>query len=55
MTDKQKYQLRKAIELITDSINLFQKTKSKHIDIWLSVAGDYCKEVAKEIRRKHAK
>lgn len=46
---EQKYKLQKAIELITDSINHFEDESMLYVSVWLSVAGDYCKEVAKEM------
>lgn len=49
MTYEQKYKLLKAIENIKDTINLEQETNSCILSVWLSVTGDYCKEVAKEI------
>jgi len=44
MTDKQKYKLGKAKELIEDSLD--DCVNYKFISVWLSVAGDYCKEVS---------
>lgn len=49
MTEEQKYKLRKAAELITDSIKQYQDTNPKIISVWLSVAADYCHEIAKEM------
>lgn len=48
MTEEQIYKLRKAIELINDSLRS-ESVNVKIISTWLSVAGGYCKEVAKEI------
>lgn len=49
MTEEQKYKLRKTAELIADSMKQYQGTSPKIISVWLSVAGDYCHEVAKEM------
>ena len=46
MTDKQKYKLRKAITLITNSLDLEESTNPKILSVQLSVASDYCKEIA---------
>lgn len=48
MTDKQKYQLEKAIELIEDALSN-EDANLKFLAVGLSVAGDYCKEIAKEM------
>jgi len=47
MTDGQKYKLGKAKELIEDSLD--DCDDYKFISVWLSVAGDYCKDVSKEL------
>ena len=47
MTEEQKYKLQKAIYLIEDALNN-KDTNLKFLAIGLSVAGDYCKEIAKE-------
>jgi hypothetical protein len=49
MTKEQKYKLQKAIESITDSLKEEKVTDPKIISIWLSVASDYCREVAGKI------
>jgi len=48
MTKEQEYKLRKAFGLILDSLNQSDEPK---ISTWLSVAGDYCKEVAEELKK----
>ena len=54
MTHEQIYKLQKAMELINDSIGntnmLRPSIKLKIISTWLSVAGDYCKQVAEELK-----
>ena len=52
MTNEQKYKIQKVVELATDTLNNYQNTDPKIISVWLSVAGDYCNEVAKEIGEK---
>ena len=47
MTEEQKYKLEKAKELIEDSLD--DRVDYKFISVWLSVAGDYCKDVSKEL------
>jgi len=52
MNDQQKYELEKAKELIEDSL-ICQNTRSnKILSTWLSVAGDYCRQVAEELKDK---
>lgn len=55
MTNEQKYKIQKVVELATNTLNNYQNTKPKIISVWLSVAGDYCNEVAKEINEKGKK
>ncbi|MCK4328764.1 hypothetical protein KAX02_02870 [candidate division WOR-3 bacterium] len=50
ITDEQTYKLEKAIQLIEDTLRLQNETNSRVMAVWLSVAGDYCSEVAKELR-----
>ena len=50
MTDKQTYKLKKAIQNIEDTLRLQNETNLRIMAVWLSVAGDYCNEVAKEIK-----
>lgn len=52
MTDKQKYQLEKAIQLIEDALRNKEDSNLKFLAVGLSVAGDYCKEIAKEIGKE---
>jgi len=48
LTEEQRYKLNKVIELVNDSLDE-REYNFKIISVWLSVAGDYCEEVAKEI------
>jgi len=67
MTKEQKYKIKAAIDLVTDSLNNLYNQESrlektiklledalnidnKAVSVWLSVAGDYCKEVAEELK-----
>ena len=49
MTEEQRYKLERVLILVRDSLEQYQNTDNKIISVWLSVAGDYCKEVADEI------
>jgi len=47
MTYEQTRKLQQAMLLIQDAIK--QNVQSKYKTVWLSVAGDYCKEVAEAL------
>jgi len=50
MTYEQTRKLQQAMLLIQDAIE--QNVQSKYRAVWLSVAGDYCKQVADELEEK---
>lgn len=45
-----RYLLKKAIELIEDSLDPQTTSDPKVISTWLSVAGDYCKDAAESLK-----
>ena len=51
LLEEQRYKLNKAIDLISDSILRASRgeAKPKIISTWLSVAGDYCHEIAEDL------
>lgn len=51
MTPRQIYKLEKAIQNIEDTLRLQNETNPRIMAIWLSVAGDYCNEVADELKK----
>lgn len=50
MTREQTYRLEKAVENIEDALRLKDEDNSRIMSICLNVAGNYCKEVAGEIK-----
>lgn len=49
MNDEQKHKLRKVLELVENILGKEDDMNFQFSSVELSVAGDYCKEVAKEI------
>jgi len=49
MTKEQKYKLARAISLIEES-QRYKGDNHKVLSTWLRVAGDYCQEVAEEVK-----